>query len=1030
MPRFLPSNFVVFRSPVLPYRNEAGRLFDQIDSLPIQKRFLQDDLRIPLQHTSDATFQELVRQLAEEPINARQAAKLKRTLFKYFIRMSTRCTPFGLLAGVFPCRLGPGTEITLEGQRSHVRLDGNAAHALASALFQEPDIRNGLRYYPNGSLKKYGDNFHYIEEKTSTGKKRSDYELSAIESTPYLERLLQRATGGATVSDLAIELTSDAISLEEATDYIQALINEQVLLPELFVNTTGIPFLDRLQSILEPISPVHAGRIAALRRLCEAPYTSELPEKVSDLLQSYCPDLPDPHLSIDLLFEAPQAQLDQNVAEAITNAAEDLWPLMSRIGVQRLEKFAEHFQAYYEQQEVDLLTALDPEAGIGYHETNEALNQIELPDLNRAFGLEVEVAARQVDWTEREQFLLEKLTGAPVQELRLEPSDLKHFKTRVAPRLADTLFLFGSLLSSSPHPKDEPLFLLTSITEANLLARFTPADQRLEQLVREMNREREGHGPLCAEIAYSPHSGAENVITRGHLRDFEIPILYPASDPAVRTIPLSDLRVSVQGGSILLRSKTLNREVRPCLSSAYIGNLSKLPLFNFLYDLQKQGAADYGWHWGPFTSLRFLPRVRYRNLILSPARWLLRRADVEVALDLHQAERSTKEEIDRIRATYNLPRLVQINQADNLLLVDLDTDWGRETLLQEFKRRKELALTEFIEPKELLIKSRQGGHLNEVIIPVCTKADPGAEHLVRSMNRNHTQEETRTHFPVEDWVYVKIYAGPGTLGAVLHSVLPAVLRKLQSLQWKGSWFFLRYNDPGYHLRIRFRADEAVGSGELLRVWQSELKERIHPNLIRQLELDTYKPELERYRADVLGMSFSERVFQIDSEFALNIGQAHASDPVRHHQFFSVIQAIEDILCLAGLNLSERISFCHHMESSFLKDFERFRGLKENINQAYRPYSKRLIEWMNRDRNSVPALTRRYESLRALFAGCSSKELAVIATEVVSSYIHMLVNRVFASAALRYELYCYSFLRKYLLYLSTQKKQSNTQVSAH
>ena len=80
-------------------------------------------------------------------------------------------------------------------------------------------------------------------------------------------------------------------------------------------------------------------------------------------------------------------------------------------------------------------------------------------------------------------------------------------------------------------------------------------------------------------------------------------------------------------------------------------------LYRFLGDAQfDEQALNVRWHWGVLEKQRFLPRVSYRNVILSRATWTLVTADYPALL----AKENNDEEFCRIlRQLPHLPRYVQ-----------------------------------------------------------------------------------------------------------------------------------------------------------------------------------------------------------------------------------------------------------------------------------------------------------------------------------------------------------------------------------
>jgi hypothetical protein len=94
--------------------------------------------------------------------------------------------------------------------------------------------------------------------------------------------------------------------------------------------------------------------------------------------------------------------------------------------------------------------------------------------------------------------------------------------------------------------------------------------------------------------------------------------------------------------------------------------------------------------------------------------------------------------------------------------------------------------------------------------------------------------------PGSEWSSIKLFCGPATADDVLlETVLPLV---------RGArWFFLRYDEPEWHLRVRARNVDLAPLAADPRVWRAEI--------------DTYVRETARY-GDI---EAAERCFHADSE---------------------------------------------------------------------------------------------------------------------------------------------------------------------
>ena len=170
---------------------------------------------------------------------------------------------------------------------------------------------------------------------------------------------------------------------------------------------------------------------------------------------------------------------------------------------------------------------------------------------------------------------------------------------------------------------------------ANLLGRFCHVDEKICQSVMEIMQEEEKSLPddkLYAEIVHLPESRIGNILARPVLRPYEVPYLAKAGVGKEFQLEITDLMVSVRQRKFVLRSKRLNKEIIPRLTSAHnFSQPSVMPIYQFLCNLQNQ---YYRGGMGLFLSSLFnefpyLPRITYKNVILSLARWHVKADDLK-----------------------------------------------------------------------------------------------------------------------------------------------------------------------------------------------------------------------------------------------------------------------------------------------------------------------------------------------------------------------------------------------------------------
>ncbi|STD11456.1 lantibiotic dehydratase family protein [Chryseobacterium carnipullorum] len=211
-------------------------------------------------------YGEMVKWLSPEKIlSQKENQKIKDTLLKYFSRMSTRCTPFGLFSGV-----GPGKFTTLSDQRNtqnlpaddrlrDTKLDMHFLVSLAQHFVKTKEIREQLLFYPNNSIYKIGNKIRYIEYQYTRGKR--DYIISSAPLSEELKQILDFSQSGKTICEMTKTLVNEEITFAEAEEFIEELIDNQLLVSQLEPNVSETDFLEVLISVLVKINAGNAADI-------------------------------------------------------------------------------------------------------------------------------------------------------------------------------------------------------------------------------------------------------------------------------------------------------------------------------------------------------------------------------------------------------------------------------------------------------------------------------------------------------------------------------------------------------------------------------------------------------------------------------------------------------------------------------------------------------------------------------------------------------------------------------------------------
>ncbi|GAA4461455.1 hypothetical protein GCM10023189_36980 [Nibrella saemangeumensis] len=118
------------------------------------------------QHVSEAIRIAAPGLNTQELLNATLSPKVAETRLKYLLRMSTRCTPFGLFAGGTVGYIDTSSilDFTNRQARPHHRLDMQVLTELAYDLSNRPELQHQLRYVTNQTVYQVGQRLRYTEK--------------------------------------------------------------------------------------------------------------------------------------------------------------------------------------------------------------------------------------------------------------------------------------------------------------------------------------------------------------------------------------------------------------------------------------------------------------------------------------------------------------------------------------------------------------------------------------------------------------------------------------------------------------------------------------------------------------------------------------------------------------------------------------------------------------------------------------------------------------------------------------------------
>jgi len=1052
---FNPSSFFVLRTPLLPFDLFLNwcAVIPTIASDPggdsrsptvqepsvLRQRLREIILRPAVREAlflASPDFEDSLKVWISRP-ESDHGKRLEPALVRYFARMTGRPTPFGLFAGCSVGTLGPSTRLRLppaESYRRHARLDMDYLCSMSRALADSPSLRHRLLYRPNNTLYRSGGKLRYVESHWENQRRR--YQLVAVEPTDYLESVLTRAQSGASISNLMESLleTESDVSRDEALSYLDSLADSQILVPDLIPTVTGPEPIYRIMQDLGP----HPDCLETVRTLenvshaldqlnstglgCDPLHYRSLARDLASLPGSF-------NLSrlfqVDLHKPTEDLSLGKDVVDEIAGGISLLHRMTPLSGATFLKTLREAFVQRYERREVPLVEVLDEETGIGF----EQISALAADPSPLLAGLNFpETGGVSRPWTARDAFLLSKLEAlirSGGLELELDESDLATLDSKNPLPLPDSFCAMGTLYASSVHDLNAGNFRIYLLGASGppgvrMMGRFCHGDPVLKRFVESHLRSEEAARPdsVFAEIVHLPEERIGNILCRPTLRGYEIPYLGRSSVQPANQIPLTDILVSVAGGQFVLRSARLERIIIPRLTAAHNYHLRNLPAYAFLCLLQEQSTSSgVFWNWGALASCAFLPRVRMGRLVLSQARWRLSRTEVKQLADARSANRP--EAIQAWRQSRSLPRLVCLAESENLLPVDLANPLSIDSFLDLVKHRAEVQVTElFPGADDLVACSDEGRFLHEFHIPFVRNPDSRRVSVDRSFAVQPLSHIR--HPPGSEWLYVKLYGGAAHADEVLRGVIEPVVHWALKKSIADRWFFVRYQDPDHHTRLRFHGTPDRLHSELLPRINRACDGPFRENLIWRIQLDTYDPEIERYGGPE-SLAIAEELFWVDSESALAVISEFFGEGGLDARWRIALLGIHGMLLDFGLGLAQRERLMERVHDGLAREFAVNKALKIEIGNKYRRERRSIEEMLELARVGFDAVpggrilqerSRRWTpAIRRLQTLSETLPADWLYDGFIPSLIHMSMNRILRSAHRAQEMVLYDYLRR-------------------
>lgn len=977
--------------------------------------------------SSPALYQEARRWKEGHEPDLKREKKLIASLTKYYFRMSARCTPFGLFSGCSLTRWQEEPTRLIAGSKPlrHSRLDMQYLGALARQLENDETLRNEWIYYPNRSIYSVNGQYRYIEtNRLETGR---TYRVIRLNHSALLRHILVFCEGGATLPALRNSLEPFGLTDQEMEGLELELVEGQVLLSELEPSVCGEEYPQHLLSVLKAKkgNPVLEALIQILEKthealgICDEQHgnPAEAYRAMAECLKA-TGTKPDENR---LVQTDSSVEFTGGVSASVQASLLKAIQFMSRIHAPRssarLRQFAGLFAERYGEKPMPLMEVLHDGSGMGYTDeagltgcplTNGLYLQKEagagaalpMPGLAAAHGRISEALAGSGEWVISEADLAE----AHARPLPLPPS----------------LSVMFRLL------EDEKIYLESAAgpSAASLLGRFSFSTPGMHELLKEISAAEQARHPelIFAEINFLPEDRIGNIMMRPRLREYHISLTGKLPGDAEKEIALNDLYVMVKQGQVYLFSRRLGRFIIPRLSSAYNYMHSRMPVFRFLCDMQGHGLQDglaFNWHELQWEYKR-LPRVRYENVILAPAQWNLESADWE---ELNNANTDEERMIacQNLRRRFQIPERFVLSDGDNELPVISHNAVSILAFADAIKNRSRIILKEWLLYSKTAVCDAQGVTYANQFAAVLMSEGPVYQGFPEGMPAMLPAAERFA--PGSEWLYYKCYCHPGCADEVITDMLAPMVAQLESAKLISKWFFIRYEDPGFHLRIRLHIPCTDYLPELMEIVNEWLSGATANGCIWKTQVETYERENLRYGAG--NMECTEELFWADSQTMTRFLQAAPPEYLEEGRWLWGARLADNMLDAFGYDTEAKSELMDKMAAAFNQEFAVDKTMERELNSRFAEHRRELEQSLETDDEPELAqiLTDRYLTLLQLAAPIRRQmEASGQWNDLMASYIHMTMNRLFRHNWRLVELALYRSLSRYYKSLRFKQKQ--------
>lgn len=779
---------------------------------------------------------------------------LLNSIYKYFSRNCSRCTPFGLFSTVGFGKITPEkTLFELKNDDLH-RMPLIDSNWLFQVIFKyEAQYLTRLKYILDDSVAIYRNKVLLFEcTKNEDGEKINKKSVNYSKAFEIVSRIAKKFVG---YSEIIAELKKEYKDTDEAIfhTYVQSLIKEGYLIsdlrPPLTIYRQLEYFIDKLKEY-----GIDAKDFIEIKKQIDEYKSVPKDEKIKCLLNIYesmkevCESKH--YLAIDSSFTYNACNLNKGVVKKINKFIELFLQFNSHEAYDLLGDYKSKFiEKYGLSRCVPLVELVDNNVGLGFPSHYDG-----------GYGLRNIKGEYTNPWV---KFFEHKYIEAIRTNSIIDIKDEDIHSLQVDKFELDKLPKGMEIYFSYYLENGKEIFQLSDIFGATYagksFGRFSHMMKDSKMFFENINKASGMESGEFCEFTFLPANlSSGNVIRNTHGSPYELSFGTTNSKENEQQFEISDILVGIDRNKFYLCSASIGERIFPTATNMFNPQL-KPKMLRLIDDIATDGMKFYNKPWKHLLDkFSYIPAIRYKNFILEQEKWMVRLSDLK--LNKHSSFEEFKICFSNFVKEKNLPTWVSIAEADQKLLINIEEDRCL-FVLQKMIERSEVTLERYNIDVKHPLEYKGKSYCCELVIPlVITREYAAGQNKGYKVLNNCI--ENRIIEPFDEWLYFKIYGAEDNVEYLLGDVFLEFLQQLVINKEIESYFFIQYKDPDFHLRLRIKANKE----KLLAVQPkilNVLNRLMHDSIISKYSIDCYELELERYGGINL-MDFAHQVFYKDS----------------------------------------------------------------------------------------------------------------------------------------------------------------------